>query len=269
MNGKAHKYRIADAHAHIFPPKIADKAVTSIGNFYENVMLGNGLADDLLRSGETIGVEKYLVCSTATRPAQVQSINDFIWDACQGQDKFLGFATLHPEYEDIEGELARIVELGLHGIKLHPDFQKFDIDDAEAMPLYCGAEQAGLPILFHMGDVRYDFSAPVKLAAVAEKFPDLICIAAHFGGYQCWQDAERYLGQPNIYYDTSSSLCTLNTSDAVRIIERFGTDRFMFGTDYPMWLHEQELERFLALPFTEEQRHDMLWNNFERLLLNR
>lgn len=261
-------YRIADAHCHIFPPKIAQKAVDSIGSFYENEMRGTGMADDLLASGERIGVEKYLVCSTATRPAQVQSINDFILEECAKQDKFIGFATLHPEYEDIDGELARIVEMGLHGIKLHPDFQKFDIDAPSAMTIYSGAEQAGLPILFHMGDVRYDYSAPERLAKVAKTFPGLTCIAAHFGGYQRWEDAQRYLGyQPNIYYDTSSSLFILPPDDAVRIIEHCGTDHFMFGTDYPMWLHEQELERFMALPMSQQQREDILWNNFERLLL--
>lgn len=262
----AQNYRIADAHCHIFPPKIAAKAVASIGSFYENAMMGSGLADDLLVSGATIGVEKYLVCSTATRPGQVQSINDFICEECRLHDEFVGFATLHPEYEDIDGELARIVEMGLHGIKLHPDFQKFDIDAPSAMAIYSGAEQAGLPILFHMGDVRYDYSAPERLANVARKFPHLTCIAAHFGGYQQWEDAERYLGQPNIYYDTSSSLFILAPKDAVRIIEHFGADRFMFGTDYPMWLHEQELARFMALPLTAQQRQDILWNNFERLI---
>lgn len=266
-NAQTQNYRIADAHCHIFPPKIAPKAVASIGSFYENAMMGTGLADDLVADGESIGVEKYLVCSTATRPGQVRSINDFILEECSRQDKFVGFATLHPEYEDIEGELARIVEMGHHGIKLHPDFQEFDIDDASAMAIYSGAEQAGLPILFHMGDVRYDYSAPERLARVAKTFPGLTCIAAHFGGYQRWEDARRYLGQPNIYYDTSSSLFLLPPDDAVSIIGHFGSDRFMFGTDYPMWLHQQELERFMKLPLTEQQREDIFWNNFERLLL--
>ncbi|MEG1943744.1 MAG: amidohydrolase family protein, partial [Angelakisella sp.] len=108
---------------------------------------------------------------------------------------------------------------------------------------------------------------PDRLAEVAQKFPRLTCIAAHFGGYQRWKDAEKYLGQPNIYYDTSSSLFVLHPDEAVRIIEHFGSERFMFGTDYPMWLHEQELERFFALPLSEKQREDILWNNFAGLLL--
>ncbi|MEG2073794.1 MAG: amidohydrolase family protein [Angelakisella sp.] len=263
----AENYRIADAHAHIFPPKVAERAVKSIGDFYDSEMRGTGLAEGLLKSGEQIGTEKYLVCSTATRAGQVQSINDFIFEECAAQPKFLGFATLHPEYEEIDAEVERIVKLGLHGIKLHPDFQKFDIDSPQAMPIYQAAQRAGLPILFHMGDVRYDYSAPERLAEVAQKFPRLTCIAAHLGGYQRWNDAEKYLGQPNIYYDTSSSLFVLHPDEAVSIIKHFGSERFMFGTDYPMWLHEQELERFFALPLSEKQREDILWNNFAGLLL--
>ena len=76
---KLEKERIIDAHTHIFPMKIAAKAVASIGDFYDLAMHdGQGTAEALLKSGREIGTERYLVCSTATKPAQVKSINDFI-----------------------------------------------------------------------------------------------------------------------------------------------------------------------------------------------
>ena len=139
-------YKIYDAHAHIFPAKIAEKATQSIGHFYDIPMHHLGSAEELLRRGGEIGISRYLVCSTATKPEQVEHINTFIHEQCELHPEFYGFATMHPDYAHIEEELDRALEMGLHGIKLHPDFQHFDIDAPEALPLYrelIAREQAG------------------------------------------------------------------------------------------------------------------------------
>lgn len=256
---------IADTHTHIFPPKIVEKAVGAIGEFYSIPMCHPGSPESLLQSGAAIGVRKYLVCSTATHPKQVVSINDFIVESCRRYSEFLGFGTLHPGYEDISGEVARIKELGLHGVKLHPDFQRFYIDDPAAFPIYEACSAAGLPILFHTGDDRYDWSSPTRMAAIAQRYPDLICIAAHFGGYNHWQDVERYKDLSNIWFDTSSTLFKLPKDRALELLDILGTHRFMFGTDFPMWDHAEELERFLSLGLTEEVRDNILYRNFQRL----
>jgi len=253
---------IADAHAHIFPEKIAAKAVGAIGDFYHIPMTHSGLPQALLASGGAIGVRKYLVCSTATTPVQVGPINTFIAGECAAHPAFLGFATLHPGCEDLAGEVDRILELGLRGVKLHPDFQRFAIDAPEAMELYRLCEGAGLPILFHTGDARYDWSAPARLAAVARRFPGLRCIAAHFGGYDRWQDSPLCRGLKNVWFDTSSTLFRLPREEALALLALLGEDRFFFGTDFPMWDHARELERFLSLGLPPETRDRILGGNF-------
>ena len=70
--------RIINMHTHIFPVKIAEKAVGAIGDFYDIKMEIKGTPEYILEDGKTIGVEKYLVSSTATTAHQVQSINNFI-----------------------------------------------------------------------------------------------------------------------------------------------------------------------------------------------
>ncbi len=256
---------VADAHAHIFPGKIAEKAVGSIGAFYGIPMCHPGSPEALLESGRAIGVRKYLVCSTATRPEQVTSINDFIRESCAAHPEFLGFGTLHPGFGDIPGEIRRMAGMGLRGVKLHPDFQQFFIDDPAAFPIYEGCAAAGLPILFHTGDDRYDWSAPARMAAVARRYPSLICIAAHFGGYNHWQDVEVYRELPNVLFDTSSTLFKLPRERALSLLETMGHRRFFFGTDFPMWDHREELDRFLALGLPPEARDDILWGNFRRV----
>ncbi len=86
--------KIIDIHAHIYPEKIAKKAVESIGSFYGISMVGgNGTSENLIASGGKIGVEKYVVHSTATKPEQVESINNFICGECKLHGEFIGFAT--------------------------------------------------------------------------------------------------------------------------------------------------------------------------------
>ncbi len=259
-------YTIVDAHAHIFPEKIAKKATENIGRFYDIPMCHLGDAQELLRRGSAIGVRRYLVCSTATRPDQVEHINTFIHDQCQLHPEFFGFATLHPGYADIEKELDRALALGLHGVKLHPDFQRFDIDAPEALPMYRAIADRRLPILFHTGDDRTSFSAPHRLRSIADRFPDLVCIAAHFGGYRAWPESVEYLSPcKNVYFDTSSSLPFLPREQAETMLRGFGAQRFLFGSDFPMWDHSEELQRFLALRLSEVERERIFHGTFEEI----
>ena len=102
--------------------------------------------------------------------------------------------------------------------------------------------------------------------SVSESLPELCCIASHFGGYRNWDQANTYLDLPNVYFDTSSSLFTLEKSEARELIALFGPERFMFGTDFPMWSHTEELQRFLALELPEADRDQILYKTFEKVL---
>ena len=266
------KYKIADAHAHIYPAKIALKATEAIGAFYDIGMNEIGYSNVLVESGAKIGVSKYLVCSVATSPEQVKSINDYLARKALKYTSFMPLAAMHIEFEDFKEELSRVKEMGFYGVKFHPDFQKFNIDDQKAYPIYNECAKLDLPILFHMGDNRFDYSSPQRLCNVARDIPELKCIGAHFGGYQSWKAAYNEYGKlfdeglgKNIYFDTSSSMFALNKEKSRMLIERFGSDRFMFGSDFPMWNHEDELRRLLSLGLSEEINKKILSGNFERL----
>lgn len=256
--------RIFDAHTHIFPEKIAEKAVANIGKFYDLKMNYDGTSEGLLAGGATIGCEKYVVCSVATTPRQVESINNFVAGECEKHREFIGLGSIHPDYENVAAETDRIIGMGLKGIKLHPDFQLFNIDDEAAYPIYEAAE-GRVPILFHTGDDRHIYSDPRRLEKVLDRFPKLIAIAAHLGGYMSWDKIEGISGHPRVYFDTSSALDFMTPDKADEIIHRHGIDRILFGTDSPMWTHEEEFARFNKLTFTAEERKAVLWDNAARL----
>lgn len=257
---------IIDFHAHIYPQKIAEKASAAIGDFYSAAIRYTGLSEELIESGKKIGVEKYIVHSTATKALQVESINNFIIDEVHKHNEFVGFGTIHPEYENFEPELKRIKNLGLKGIKLHPDFQKFQIDTPAMDGIYQSLSELRMPVLVHAGDIRYDYSGPKRIANVLEKHPNLILIAAHFGGYTEWDKACEYLVGKNVYFDTSSTLWKLPVEKANEMIRQHGVEKFLFGSDFPMWDHEDEMSRFNQLNLSESEKKLILYDNAKNLL---
>jgi len=257
---------IIDFHAHIYPDKIANKASRTISEFYGAPMAFQGLVSELLESGSRIGVERYVVHSTATRAEQVVSINDYIIGEVKKEKSFIGFGTMHPGFEDAEGELSRIKKAGIRGVKLHPDFQKFEADTDAMDGIYELIAAAGLPVLIHAGDRRFDFSGPRRIAKVLEKHPTLKLVAAHFGGYTEWDEAFELLAGKDLWFDTSSSFWKLPKADALNMIAKHGTERFLFGSDFPMWDHEGELERFMALGLDDRSNEAILSLNAAALL---
>ena len=259
---------IIDAHAHIYPEKIAEKATSTIGSFYDIKMeMPAGTAQRLLEDGGANGISRFVVHSVATTAHQVRSINEFIKREVDAHPEFIGFITLHQDLteEEMIAEVDLAVSNNMHGIKLHPDFQKFNIDDERAEKFYRAASDK-LPILFHVGDDRYEYSRPCRLVKMAKKYPCVTFIAAHFGGYRCWDDAPLYKGLDNVYFDTCSSLMFIDPKRARELIDMHGADKFLFGTDFPMWDARSELERFYAVPMSDDEREMILSGNIKRLL---
>ena len=259
-------FSVYDAHCHIYPEKIAARAVAGTDTFYGEHSTGRGTVADLMQQGAAAGIDLFIVQSVSTTPRQVKSINEFIAaEVEKNPAKLTGLGTLHPDSEDIAGDIEHLVALGLHGVKLHPDIQKFKIDDYRCLKIYELCE-GKLPILMHTGDYRYDFSNPNRLIPILQIYQGLTVIGAHLGGWSIWQEASRRLsGFQNLYVDCSSSFPYLKPEEAREIILRYGTDRVLFGTDYPMWPPEQELDYFFSLGFNEEENRKMLSGNVRRL----
>lgn len=260
------KYKIIDAHCHIYPDKIAAKASGSTGRFYGIEMKYDGSVGKLLETAKEAGIDRCIVQSVATKPEQVSSINRFISETCKNGSGFMtGLGTLHPDSPNIAGDIEELVSLGLHGVKLHPDIQGFKLDDYRCLKIYELCE-GKLPILFHTGDKRYDMSNPNRLAPILEIYKNLSVIGAHFGGYSVWEDAERLLPKyENLCVDCSSSFFMMNDDEIRRAINVYGADRVLFGTDYPMWDQLCEINRLLSLELPDEVYEKIFHKNAERV----
>lgn len=255
-----------DFHTHVYPDAIAPKAAESVRQFYS---LGNramdGTVSMLLRQGQAAGTSRYVILPVAMRPERTRHINDYILQQVAQQPAFLGFGTIHAAMDNLVEEVDYIWEKGLRGLKMHPDSQVFAIDDARLFPVY-EQIQGKLPVLFHMGDVRYDYSHPARLRRVLELFPELQVIAAHFGGYGMYDEAYTQLKDTNCFFDVSSSLMFMEDGVAETYINRYGAERFVYGSDYPMWNPQEEMQRFLKLRLTSQQFEQIAHKTAESIL---
>lgn len=265
---KNYGYEIIDAHCHIYPEKIAAKAAVSVGNFYGEQPACTGTVEELLALGREVGISRFVVQSVATAPKQVASINTFIASEVEKSNGVLiGFGTLHPESADIAADFAHLRALGLKGVKLHPDIQGFALDDARCMRMYALCEEEGIPVLLHTGDSRYDFSNPNRFLPVMRRFGGVTFIGAHLGGWSLWERACEDLGQePNLLVDCSSSLSYIPTDRAREIIRRYGAERVLFGTDFPLHSPVDEMRRFELLGLDEAEKKMILSTNVKKLL---
>ncbi len=261
--------KIIDFHTHVYPDAIAQKAAQSICDFYELEGGGmNGTVSTLLERGKAAGISQFVVLPVGLKPGSVAHINNFIAAECQQHPEFYGFGTLHAAMEDLTQELQRVAELGLKGIKFHPDTQLFDIDDPRLFPAY--EMMAGkMPLMLHMGDKRYNYSHPRRLRHVLELFPDLQVIAAHFGGYSVYDEAMEYLSDKDCIMDISSSLMFMSKEKAVSLINHYGAQRLVYGTDFPLWDPMVEVPRFLDLPLTLAQKEQIAYKTAQSLFQDR
>ena len=257
--------RIFDAHCHIYPAIIAQKAAAATAKFYEGLGITlDGTVQTLFsHSGE---ITMHLVQSVATTQLQVHSVNHFIArEVAQFPDRLYGFGTLHQESSS--EDIRQILDLGLHGVKLHPDIQRFELDDPRIFALCEELEANDLTLLIHTGDDRFDFSNPNRLIPLLRAFPKLKVIGAHFGGHTMWQEAARQLAgnYENLWVDCSSSFFALNKDEARDLIHAYGADRVLFGTDYPMWSPKEELKVFRSLELDPQEEQAILWDNAAKL----
>lgn len=259
-------YKIIDFHCHVFPGTVAQKATDNVGRYYGLAMHGNGTAANLVRNAKGINVKSFLVHSSATKAAQVESVNNFIAGYVKNNNMFIGFGSMHKEYEHIEEEMKRMKSIGLSGLKLHPDFQGFVIDEQDMLKIYEIAEYFNMPLLFHVGDENTDASSPKRLSKILDIFPKLRVVAAHMGGYSAWDEAIDCLYGKNLYFDTSSTMHKVPYERMREMIYMHGADKILFGSDYPIQTTPEAYEDILKLRLPDEDMEKILHKNAEKFL---
>ena len=279
---------IIDFHTHIFPKKIAAHAIATIEIKAATPAYTDGSWDALRSSMQKGGVDISVLLSVATNPLKIANMNDLqIAGHEQGDPDLIWFGCVHPYADNWKEELERVAAAGLKGVKIHPQYQGFMIDDPKSIRVLEKCGELGLIVVNHSGKEPafpgvYN-SEPKQIRNALKQAGPVTFVGAHMGALQCWDEAfDMYGDLPNVYLETSWGLRHLMPGERgyysqealkpmlpetfVKLVRDFGAERVVFGTDSPWRDHKQTVDGIRALPLTEEEKELIFHKNAERLL---
>ena len=178
------------------------------------------------------------------------------------------------EQRDIElriEELEKLKDMDMAGIKFHPPFQKVHLEDPKYEEMWRKINELGFPVLIHMGTARivrpYDLY-PSGIRKILKFAPDIPIIMAHMGSFCMMKNPNENLENlpENVFIDTAMSAELEEAGEFEEIIRRFGTNRVLYGSDFPYGTQKAAIARIRDSSFTDSEKEDMLWRNAAKIL---
>lgn len=260
---------LIDFHTHAFPEKIAGRAVSSLSHGSGGMVpQTDGTLTRLKTEMDRDGVDLSVVLSIATNPKQQHSVNDFAMEINR-DPRITAFGSVHPDAPDALEELERIAAAGLKGVKFHPEYQKFYVNEERMKPIYRKISQLGLITTFHAGqDIGFapPFHCLPQQLLDALKWLDGPVVAAHWGGYGCGMEVLETLCGEAVYFDLSFGYGCIPKPMAQAIIDKHGPEHLLFGSDMPWHRPQWELRLLNSLDISEEDREKIRFRNAMQLL---
>jgi uncharacterized protein len=260
---------IIDFHAHIFPDNLAQRAIDSLLHYSpESRAFTDGTLGGLRKSMRESGVTRCVLLPIATKPSQVKTINA----TCKTlmSDDCVPFGTLYPESEDFEDEIAALTSLHVKGIKFHPEYQNFYIDNPRFFRMYDALQSSAMIVVFHAGKdpgpFTCDHALPPAFATIHRNFPRLTMVAAHMGGWKVWDDVKKHILGSSLYFDTAAVREFMAPEEFIRLARKHGTHRILFGTDSPWFDQGADIRWIDSLKITQEEKERIFFKNAETLL---
>ncbi|CAM3276107.1 amidohydrolase family protein [Nocardioides dubius] len=260
---------IIDAHTHVWPDRIAEIALSSSVDKLDNLAArGNGTVGGLVDDMSASGVDMSCCLGIANEARHVDSVNRFV--AGLTSDTRFGFGTIHVELS-VEENIASLKRHGIRGVKIHPLYQGFALDDPR---LWAILEAFGedFAVITHVGAggsaEANRLSSPAMIRDIARQFPKLRLMACHFGGYKILDDAEEMLAGADVVLETSwpPSLKTLRPERVRNLIRKHGAERIVFGSDWPMTSPAEEIAAIQALGLNDTETKLVLGGTLARVL---
>ena len=269
---KMQEFGIIDFHTHLFPDRIAEGALKKISG--EIGLDGGALYSDATAGGtervlSPLGIKRAVVCNIAVSPEREEAVNDFAISLLKNPF-FIPLGSIHPKSKNKGGEAERLYAAGIKGVKLHPDFMKVPLSDEGYGEIFSLLSRLGMFLLIHSGYNPFRkeraLSSPEKIAKIKDKYGSLKIVAAHLGGFGMAERALFSLSGSGVYLDTS--LSSLRGSESLyNIIEAFGEDYVLFGTDTPWSSPARELDFIKKSPLSDSRKEKILRSNALKLIL--
>lgn len=261
---------LIDFHTHAFKPELASRAIPNMQRIAEMTPFGDGTLESLVDNLNSLDVDFAVVLNISVKPESARDVNDWANEVNGHAKKVISFGSVHPDTKNVEDELERVAKMGLKGVKFHPDYQKFFVEEKRAFPIYDACQSLGLIALFHAGfdpiSPNLFHASPKGLRTVIDNFPHLKIVAAHMGGIFQWDGVEEELLGKNIFLDGAMCCDRMPLSVAERFVSKHGAEHFLLGSDFPWHTTAMEKEFIESFPITSREKDMILGENAKNLL---
>ncbi len=262
--------KIIDIHTHAFPDTIAERAIPLLEEEGKIKAKLDGKISSLLSSMDKYGIEKSVICSIATKVSQYNSI--LKWSKEIESERIIPFPSFSPDDPSALERIEEIKKEEFKGIKLHPYYQNFIVDEEKMMKIYEKICNENLILVLHTGfDFAFErkrIADPEKILNIKKTFPKLKLITTHLGAWEDWDNVEKYLLGKEIYMEISFSLEFLDKERAKRMILSHPSDYVLFGSDSPWTDQGETLKLLKQLKLPSEIEEKILYLNAYKLLFS-
>jgi len=275
---------IIDFHTHAFSPQIKKNRSKYIDSdpcfaiLYSEKNAKLTTADELIDSMDKEGIDISVIVNIGwvTHELCVET-NDYILESvARYPERLIGFCSVQPNsYEAAAAEIERCAKEGMRGVgEIRPDMQLFDLRDEIMMPIIEVLRKHKLILLTHASEpVGHSYPGkgvitPAMLYPFIASFPDLTVVCAHWGGglpfYALMPEVKQAMR--NVFFDTAASPYLYSPQVYNQVISLVGSDKILFGSDYPVMAQGRLLKEINSLDLPEETKSLILSGNAQKLL---
>ena len=290
--------KIIDFHTHTFPDRIAGMALKSLSAEANCRAHSDGTVTGLKKSMDTAGIDMAVTLPVVTNPNKTGHMNQHAAKLNESFEEtgIFSIGGIHPETPDMKVAVKEAADLGLKGLKLHPDYYKVSFNDIRMKRLMSAASEEGLFILTHAGmDIGLYPPICCDLDSIIDVLEDVkpeTLILAHMGGWMNWEEVTERLAPiaaeynsasragKGVYLDTAFSIGEIDWLDDNmhkayhqmsddcfrRMVRVFGADRILFATDSPWADQKDYVDRVKNMGLSEEELEKIMHLNAEQVL---
>lgn len=259
---------IIDFHTHFYPDFLAPRAIEQGAAPPGVEAYTDGTRRGLEASMTEAGIDISVSLPLASTAENVASINRFAIE--NNRDNIVMLGTIHPDTPDKQTVIAELHKAGIKGIKIHPEFQLFNLSDPRMVELWHACIKYDMFILTHAGaDISFKppyRTSPESVAAFHRQYPELKLIAAHFGSWDMWDEVEKHLIGLPIFFDLGYTAGLLSRERMTSMIRKHGAERILFGTDSPWRSQKSDLEFVKTLQLEPLEKELILGKNASALI---
>lgn len=180
-------------------------------------------------------------------------------------DRIIPYAMIEIDEPNVLEDVRRVHAMGFKGLGEFFARNEWNYDDPKYEPLWTLAEELGMPLAPHTGNLSNGMMArlrPAFLATIASKHPNLIIVGAHFGNPWYAEAGEAARRNKNLYFDLSgSSLIKKENNPEI-------WKEYLWWTPYvgkeTSHMPKDLVPAFEKIVFASDENPDALVENFRR-----